>query len=205
MAAFFLVRFRVKEAQHEEVKAELGVVSRQPTSQARSGEVIGDGTSVNISGKEDPHDDKGNSNVESGDTGRDTQQRSTPNAIFSELPIFSTDPHLEQVGPWRKHEPPIALLDHCHLLCMMLSAIGFILAMVGIMCYVWAKLPLSSRVVTSVFGGFCIALGFAAIFAPVSFAPVSRALQSPAMSPQGLPTLDEQQRPFSDKLPGPRG
>lgn len=83
---------------------------------------------------------------------------------------------------------------------MFLSMIGFVLAMLGIMCYVWARLPLSSRIVSSAVGGFSIALGLAALLAPMSFAPVNRAMQSPALASVGLPTIAIQQ----EKLPGPR-
>ncbi|KAI0090709.1 hypothetical protein BDY19DRAFT_936879 [Irpex rosettiformis] len=206
IAAFFLVRFRVKEAQHEEVKAELGVVSRQPTSQHGTGAVnSGVATPENNGGKEDSINNKNCGQNSNGNAVKDQAQISAAEYILNDLPIFSSDPHLEQVGPFHKHEPPIVLLDHCHLLCMMLSGLGFILAMLGIMCYVWARLPLSSRIVTSVFAGFCIALGFAAIFAPVSFAPVNRIFQSPAMSSRPLPTLNEmQEQPPEETRPEAR-
>ncbi|KAI0691911.1 hypothetical protein BC835DRAFT_94807 [Cytidiella melzeri] len=171
IAAFFLVRFRVHEAQHEEVKAELGVDSRKPTSQCASAAVNKDGD------------------------GTATSDYVLANGGGG---IYSTNPHLEQVGPFRAHEPPILLLDHCHLLCMFLSMMGFVLAVLGIMCYVWARLPVSSRIVTSTIAGFCIALGVAAISVPKSF---NRAVQSPCVARHDSPKFAGE----DDKLPGPRG
>jgi hypothetical protein len=182
IAAFFLVRFRVHEATHEEVKAELGVTSATSDSH-----------------KEQPGTDS-NENAENGHGTADNSVGNFPTTAAN-VPIFSTNPHLEQVGPFSKHEPPIVLLDHCHLLCMFLSMIGFVLAMLGIMCYVWARLPLSARVVSSAFGGFSIALGFAAIFVPTSFAPISASLQSSHLSSNTRLSSKTEQ----GKLPGPRG
>ena len=189
----------MKEAQHEEDKAALGVVSLQtePPLQNGSGQTTNGVNTPPTNNGMEGEEVNGDAN-----TTKDAAQITAAQYLLNELPIFSSDPHLEQVGPFRKHEPPIVLLDHCHLLCMMLSGLGFILAMLGIMCFVWARLPLTSRIVTSVFAGFCIALGFAAIFAPVTFAPVMRAIQSPSMPSQPLPTLSElQSQPREEKYP----
>lgn len=170
IAAFFLVRFRVQEATHDEIKAELGrSPSLSPTSQTANGDAV-EGKAAKGLDDVDP-------------------------------PIFSTDPHLEQVGPWDKGAPPMLLLDHCHALCMFLSMIGFTLAMVGIMCYIWAWLPLSSSVVSTAFVGFCIALGMVAIFAPKSFSAVAKTTQSPFLKAKRPHASTQPQ----EKLPGPRG
>ncbi len=104
IAAFFLVRFRLDEATHDEIKAELG--------------------------------------------------ESPKSSQYPDRPIFSTDPHLEQAGPFRRGSPPILLLENCHTICMLLSIVGFVLAMVGTMCYIWAQLPSS----TSIFSTICVAM-----------------------------------------------
>lgn len=166
VAAFFLVRFRVHEATHEEVKIQQGGISPKST-----------------------HDDSGNGN----------------GAPDVDPPIYSTDPHLEQVGPFRRHEPPILLLDHCHLISMLLSLFGFALAMLGVMCYIWARLPLSARVVATAFVGAGILMALAAVFSPMTFAPVNRAVQSPAMKSRELPEREKEKAQMGGGLPGPRG
>lgn len=75
---------------------------------------------------------------------RDTKSPSAPPGIWS------SNPRLEQVGPLRRGSPPTHLLESCHTLCMVLAAVGFVLAMAGILCYVWACLPTSSIVLSTV-------------------------------------------------------
>jgi len=72
-------------------------------------------------------------------------------------PVWTTNPHLEQVGPFQK-KPPTHLLSRCHNLCILLTFAGFALALLGIVAFAWAQNPISVGVVTSVstlvcFGG----------------------------------------------------
>ncbi len=115
IAAFFLVRFRLHEATHDEIKAERGE-SPKPSEYA--------GLQV----------------------------------------IFTTDPHLEQVGPLSRGAPPIHLLKHCHTLCMLASMVGFALAMFGTMCYIWDQLPLSASIFSTACVGLCCVASIGAIF-----------------------------------------
>ena len=80
--------------------------------------------------------------------------------------VWSSNPHLEQVGPFRRGQPPTHLLDHCHSLCMGLSAVGFVLAITGVMCFAWSRLPPSSGIFASVCCAACVVSGVAAIFWP---------------------------------------
>ncbi|KAH9944584.1 hypothetical protein B0H21DRAFT_694894 [Amylocystis lapponica] len=79
--------------------------------------------------------------------------------------VWSTNPHLAQVGPFRRGHPPTTLLDHCHTLCMVLSAIGFLLALAGVLCYTWARLPRSVSIFATVCMGVCWIGSLCAIFA----------------------------------------
>ncbi|THG97544.1 hypothetical protein EW026_g4475 [Hermanssonia centrifuga] len=115
IAAFFLVRFRLHEATHDEIKAERGE-SPKPSEYA--------GLQV----------------------------------------IFTTDPHLEQVGPLSRGAPPIHLLKNCHTLCMLASMVGFALAMFGTMCYIWDQLPLSASIFSTACVGLCCVASIGAIF-----------------------------------------
>lgn len=140
MAAFFLVRFRLHEANRQEHKAEHsagqnGAPSAQPDRKANDGaESNSDKTSQTV-----------------------------------EPPIWSSNPQLEQVGPFRRGKPPTHLLEACHTLCMIFAVLGFILAMVGVLCYVWAMLPRSSQVLSTVAIGVCLIASTAAILLPQSF------------------------------------
>lgn len=68
-----------------------------------------------------------------------------------EPPVISARPHIEQVGPFR---PNVSshLLSRTHALCVSLAAVGFILAIAGILCYAWASQPIA----VSVFASTCL-------------------------------------------------
>ncbi|KZT72250.1 hypothetical protein DAEQUDRAFT_722901 [Daedalea quercina L-15889] len=68
--------------------------------------------------------------------------------------VWSMNPHIAQVGPFRDR-PPTRLLEHCHTLCMWFSLSGFVLALVGGLCYSWARLPQSASIVASVCLAVC--------------------------------------------------
>lgn len=82
----------------------------------------------------------------------------------------STDRHLEQVGPFRRGQPPTHLLDHCHSLSMWLAAAGFVLALAGVLCATWARFALSSSVFATVCVVVCVVSGITAFFWPASCA-----------------------------------
>jgi len=108
LAAFFLIRYKLREATKQELKAE------------------------------------------------EATSTSTPD-------IFSRNPHLEQVGPFSNGQPPTNLLRRCHSLCMWLAAVGFVLALMGIICFAWALMPTTVSVFSSVCAGVCFVAGIAAI------------------------------------------
>ncbi|CCM05210.1 uncharacterized protein FIBRA_07420 [Fibroporia radiculosa] len=128
LAAFFLVRYRIEEAKHEEDVIES---SHAPPCVA------------------DPEADA------------KAHQRSDSRS--SSVHIWSTNPHLEQVGPFRRGKPPTALLEHCHSLCMWLATVGFVLALAGVLCYTWSRLPHSASIFASACMGVCIVLGICAV------------------------------------------
>lgn len=72
--------------------------------------------------------------------------------------IFSTNPHLVEMGPFRRGGPPTRLLEHLHTLCMWLALVGFALALAGALCYAWARLPRSA----SIFASVCMAVSWLA-------------------------------------------
>lgn len=127
VAAFFLVRFRVHEADQKEKVAE--------------------------------------EKLENGSPGpEDHKLEHAQKIVVSE--VWSSNPRLEQVGPLRRGNPPTHLLENCHTLCMILSVVGFVLVMVGIMCYVWAMLPRSSIVLSTVAIGLSIIASGVALTLP---------------------------------------
>jgi len=132
LASFVLVRYKLKEAKKEELKAE-GITVASPTSIKR-GDVE---KTADHSRRHSPSRDSTTGQV-----------------------IYSCNPRLEQVGPFSSSkEPPTALLSRCHSLCIFLAALGFILALAGILCYAWAVQPLSVAVFSSGVMGLCLISG----------------------------------------------
>lgn len=82
--------------------------------------------------------------------------------------VFSTNPHLEPVGPFRRGQPPTHLLDHCHTLSMMLTLVGFMLAVLGLMCLMWSSLPPSASVASTACMILCCLATLVAVFWPAS-------------------------------------
>jgi hypothetical protein len=111
LAAFFLVRYEVKEAKDEELKVEGYEVPQSP---------------------------------------------------LSIVHIYTRDPHLEAVGRFRR-KPPTHLLSRCHSLCITLSAVGFVLAIAGIVCYAWARFPTGVSVFSTACVGVCLVAGVVAM------------------------------------------
>ncbi|KAI0717468.1 hypothetical protein C8Q72DRAFT_891508 [Fomitopsis betulina] len=111
LAAFFLVRYRLREATKQEIKIETGLTPDSSSPELKTG-------------------------------------------------VLSTNPHLEEMGPFRRGGPPTHLLEHLHTLCMWLALVGFVLALAGALCYAWARLSRSA----SIFASACMAVSWAAAF-----------------------------------------
>ena len=77
--------------------------------------------------------------------------------------VWLLNSHGEQIGLFRCGLPT-HLLDHCHSSCLGLSAVRFVLAITGMMCSVWLRLPLSSGIFASACCTTCVVSGVAAIF-----------------------------------------
>lgn len=69
-------------------------------------------------------------------------------------PIYTTNPHLEEIGPFQM-KPPTHLLGRCHNICILLTFAGFALALLGILTFAWGDNAVSVGVVTSVATAVC--------------------------------------------------
>ncbi|KZT21043.1 hypothetical protein NEOLEDRAFT_1099703 [Neolentinus lepideus HHB14362 ss-1] len=129
--AFILVRYKVKEANKEEIKAEGG----QPTTTTTTTSPV---------------------DVEKTAQSQSQSQTPRPHASPADIPtIFSSDPRLVQVGPFSR-QPPIMLLQRVHTLCLWTSAVGFVLALMGILCFSWSMMPRSVSIFASACLGVCV-------------------------------------------------
>ncbi|KAJ7024023.1 hypothetical protein C8F04DRAFT_969566 [Mycena alexandri] len=80
--------------------------------------------------------------------------QTTSNLAVSYPPVWTMNPHLEQIGPFQR-KPPTHLLSRCHNLCILLTFAGFLLALLGILAFAWGQNPVSVGVVTSVSTAVC--------------------------------------------------
>ncbi|KIJ15540.1 hypothetical protein PAXINDRAFT_11658 [Paxillus involutus ATCC 200175] len=148
LAAFLLIRLKLKEATREELIAEGIKMVSSPL-----------GGSVHVRDVErDPNDVDGRT----GATNAAPEPQMGRGPFSVELPIISTNPHIEQVGPFMSTISS-QLLSRIHTLCVSFAAIGFVLAIAGIICYAWALHPRSVSIFTSICLGGAI-LSMAILF-----------------------------------------
>ncbi|KII90939.1 hypothetical protein PLICRDRAFT_107311, partial [Plicaturopsis crispa FD-325 SS-3] len=149
LASFYLIRYKLHVAKKEEVKAANPNIILSP-----------------VAGPAVDHDFEKDA--------MPTHARSAPalpvrdsqgsNGAPLEPPVvWTTHPHLVQVGPFQR-QPPTNLLSRCHSLSIFIAAVGFILAMVGIVCFAWARLPRSVGAFASTSMGLCLVASVLILF-----------------------------------------
>ena len=151
LGAFFLIRYKLAVAQHDEDEAEHEIVD-SPTSISSDPEKRASVT-IQASGLRT-----------SNGRGR-VRVRTDDNQI-----IWTTNPHLVQVGPFQG-KPSTELLSRCHALCVFLTFLGLLLAVTGLMSFAWDRLPLSIGISASVAMGFCLIAGALILFLPLGKTP----------------------------------
>ncbi|EIW80370.1 hypothetical protein CONPUDRAFT_82632 [Coniophora puteana RWD-64-598 SS2] len=168
LAAFLLTRWKLKEASKVEEKVELVTHGGRFETHSPPGTWRSKGSAVTQelenapTEKQNGHDATGqrpspdpapghvsqsepaNAGARRGHMSHNVPppQRARSGSEPMEPPIFSRNPHLEQVGPfWLGGRPSQHLLGRMHSLCVLLATLGFALAIMGILCYGWARQP----------------------------------------------------------------
>ncbi|KAG2369210.1 hypothetical protein BDR07DRAFT_1389011, partial [Suillus spraguei] len=157
LAAFLLIRYKLKEASDEEFFAESRAKGFHITSLVDGATHVKDTErdAQNNDAQNWPQTDTSNNTDTKHDHPAPLRMGSTP----VEPPIFVRDPHLEQVSFWSitisSH-----LLGRVHALCILFAGIGFTLAIMGIITYAWALQPKEVSIFVSVcFGVAVFAMG----------------------------------------------
>lgn len=145
LGAFLLIRHKLKEATREEMIAEGIKLVNSPLE----GSSIKD---VERDAKSTMHNPVING------TARSALAQNKQGSYSMEPPVVSAHPRVEQVGLFRSNVSS-HLLGRTHALCVFLAAAGFILAIVGIICYAWAFQP----VAVSVFASTCLGVSLLAM------------------------------------------
>ncbi|KAL0578925.1 hypothetical protein V5O48_003073 [Marasmius crinis-equi] len=143
VAAFFLVRFKVKEAKRAEDKVEgIGPGDAEPPSK---GEILLDMAANHLT-----------------QSPEHASPAMGPN-VKPKHQVWSANPELVQVGPFFR-QPPINLLSRCHFMSILCSVLGFLLAMAGILCLAWARHPLAVSATAAVSLGLCLLSGVGIVY-----------------------------------------
>ncbi|KAF8554935.1 hypothetical protein OG21DRAFT_1484297 [Imleria badia] len=148
LGAFLLIRYKLKEASREEMLAE-GMV-HSPLAGSVFKDVERHATQAGM--------DLGLQQTITNNNGAATsapERNKREGSYPVEPPIISRNPHVEQVGPFMG-KVSSHLLSRTHTLCVFLAAIGFVLAIVGILCYAWASQPRE----VSIFASMCLGAAF---------------------------------------------
>ncbi|KAL0578924.1 hypothetical protein V5O48_003072 [Marasmius crinis-equi] len=140
IAAFLLVRYKIKEAKREEDKIEGNPPEGIQTPS--KGEILLDMAANHIT----------QSTV--------TESSTIAPHLKPKDQVWCANPHLVPVGAFfRSRHPPINLLSRCHFMSILCAVLGFLLAMVGIPCLAWARHPLVVSVVATSSLGLCFLSG----------------------------------------------
>ena len=143
LGAFLLIRYKLKEATREEMIAE-GMVN-SPLAGSVFKDVERHPTGI------DPGLQQTTNNINDATAMSAPERNKRKGSYPIEPPIISRNPHIEQVGPFMGSVSS-HLLSRTHTLCVCLAAIGFVLAIVGILCYAWASQPKE----VSIFASTCL-------------------------------------------------
>lgn len=84
-----------------------------------------------------------------------------------ERSVTKHDTRLVHVCRFNSSLPPVQLLEECNQLCMFLTAVGFTLEIMGILCYSWDKMGVAVSAFASGLTLFCL-IASAIIMRPVS-------------------------------------
>ncbi|KAK7464342.1 hypothetical protein VKT23_006509 [Stygiomarasmius scandens] len=166
VAAFFLIRFKVKEAKREEAKVEggpgHGTSSGAGAAPSSKGSVLIDMAAKHVTQSPTTASAKSSNDSHLFNFGhKEEHDKEKDKASESHVegpsppPIWSANPRLVQVGPFQR-QPPIILLSRCHTLCILFASLGFVLAMIGIIAYSWAQQTKPVGAVTTGFLGLCM-------------------------------------------------
>ncbi|KAF4621461.1 hypothetical protein D9613_000882 [Agrocybe pediades] len=177
LAAFLLVRYKLMVATKEEEQIERHdnengphgkvVNSTQqfvnsPTSMSFDGSNHTERASPTASSRHGPH------RLASSHRDHDMMNHETdptpgmiriPSRIDPNRTVYSKNPHLVQVGPFDSYGVPTHIISRCHNLCIFLTVLGFVLALTGILCFAWDRLPLSVSISSSFFMATCLIAG----------------------------------------------
>ena len=159
LAAFFLIRQKLAVAEKEEEQAEENLVeSPKPTSPSDPENARRSWTSPYVNDLFKDPGIRGRVRVSS--------------SLSGDQIIWSTNPHLVQVGPFQG-QPPTVLLSRCHSLCVYIAFFGFLLALIGALSFTWDRLPLGICISTTVLMGICMVSGVLILIVPsTSTSPV---------------------------------
>ena len=162
LGAFLLISYKLQEARREEMIMDGAAMVNLPFGDSIIRDVERDAvesalprTLTHINTQPGLHN-----SVNSGITTSTPQRSGTNGSNVVRSPVFSTNPHIEQVTSFASNLMSHRVLNRTHAVCIFLAAVGFVLAIVGILCYSWALAPKSVGIFTSA----CLGLALLTMF-----------------------------------------
>jgi len=72
--------------------------------------------------------------------------------------LWSSNPHIEQVGYFMPRRPPGSLLQQTHSIAVITAFSGFVFSIVGMVCYAWSQQARSVSIFSSACVGACLVI-----------------------------------------------
>ena len=158
LGAFLLISYKLQEARREEMIMDGAAMMNRPFEDSVIRDVERDAVGsalprslARISTQPVSYNSAG-----SGTTTSTPQHSGTNGSNLVKPPVFSTIPHFEQVTSFASNITSHRVLNRTHAVCIFLAAVGFVLAIIGILCYSWALAPKSVGIFTSACLGFAL-------------------------------------------------
>jgi len=98
-----------------------------------------------------------------------------------ETSVVKNDTRIVQICRFNSSLPPVQLLERCNYLCMFLTATGFALEIMAILCFAWDKMGVAVSSLATGLTLFCIIASFL-VMRPGSFMKHDHMVKSPMKS-----------------------
>ena len=168
VASFILVRLQLEDADDQEEKA----ASRVPAS-GTSAKVLA--RDVEQVGDKDKHVHRPSTSSAPAEDATSVASAAQNNPVYARVTVRCYRPLSTYTFPKKDTKgvsnpthpadvadailnPPIQLLSRCHTLAVWMSAIGFLLGVIGILAYAWVATPAAVSIFSTVCLGVCLAI-----------------------------------------------
>ena len=158
LGAFLLISYKLQEAKREEMIMEGAAMVNWPFGDSIIRDIERDAVESALPRSLTPISTQSglHNSVNSGTTTSTLQRSGTNGLNVVKSPVFSANPHIERVASFASNLTSHRVLNRTHTVCVFLAVVGFVLAIIDILCYSWALAPKSVGIFTSACFGFAL-------------------------------------------------